>query len=463
MAKTKTQYSCAECGWTSFKWVGQCRSCNQWGTLEEAKIDNLNTSAVASSLVLPSNFVPAQPVSEIDTEKVTAISTKIDEFDRVLGRGIVPGAVILLAGEPGIGKSTLLLDVAAKLATTRSQAGPVLYITGEESVAQVRLRAERIGALSPFLLLAATNQVETVLAQIQATNPQLVIVDSAQTLTTTTAEGSAGSVSQVRSVSALLIQVAKTLQIPLLLVGHVTKDGTVAGPKTLEHLVDVVCQFEGDRHSSLRLLRAVKNRYGPTDEIGCFTMSDTGIVQVPDPSRLFLSTNTDSIGSAITVTLEGNRPLVTEIQALVSPSSAANPRRVTSGVDSSRVTMILAVLQTHLGIDLSNREVYTSTVGGAKANRPSADLPLALAIVSAAIGKPVPKDLVSFGEIGLTSDIRTCPGTSRRLQEAARLGYRMIVIPSTKDLAATAKKFSHLGVEVLPINSLSAVVKHFFQ
>jgi DNA repair protein RadA/Sms len=324
---------------------------------------------------------PARPIAEIDVESARANPTGVGEFDRVLGGGLVPGAVILLAGEPGVGKSTLLLAVASNVAD--GALGPhgfesprtVLYVTGEESAGQVRLRAERIGALSPTLLLAAETDLGTVLGHLEANQPDMLIVDSVQTVASAQVDGAPGGVSQVREVAAALIAVAKERQIPTILVGHVTKDGSVAGPRTLEHLVDVVCQFEGDRHSRLRMIRAVKNRYGPTDEVGCFDLSESGIVGLPDPSGLFLSHAGSGVaGSCITVTLEGRRPLAVEVQGLVAPSPLNNPRRATSGVDSSRLAMILAVLQRHGGLRLADQDVYASTVGGARITEPASDL-----------------------------------------------------------------------------------------
>ena len=395
---------------------------------------------------------PAQPINDISAEQARSKPTGIGEFDRVLGGGIVPGAVILLAGEPGVGKSTLLLDVASTCAAD----APVLYITGEESASQVRGRAERIGALHPQLFLADETSLSTALGQIDATKPSLVIIDSVQTLQSDQLDGSAGSVAQVRAVATALIRVAKERSIPILLVGHVTKDGGIAGPRLLEHLVDVVCQFEGDRHTRLRLLRAVKNRYGPTDEVGCFELSDTGIVGLTDPSGLFLSQSQSAVpGSCVTVTLEGRRPLPTEIQALVAHTSAGSPRRTTVGVDHSRVAMILAVLQARLGIDTSDCDVYASTVGGARISEPAADLATAIGIVSAIRGTPTRNALIAFGEVGLTGEVRACTGVRRRIQEAARLGFKVAIIPAQGSEEAMGID----GITVLPISDLAGALR----
>jgi len=339
--------------------------------------------------------------------------------------------VVLLAGEPGVGKSTLLLDVASRAATSGRT---VLYVTGEESAAQVRLRAERIGALRPRLLLAAETDLATVLGHVEAVGPDLLVVDSVQTVSSEAVDGSAGNVSQVREVAASLIRVAKARGMATVLVGHVTKDGAIAGPRVLEHLVDVVCQFEGDRHSRLRLVRAVKNRYGPTDEVGCFDLSDAGIVGLPDPSGLFLSRHEKPVpGTAVTVTLEGRRPLVAEVQALVAPSALSNPRRATSGLDGSRVSMVLAVLDRRAKVRLVSMDTYVATVGGVRLVEPAADLAVALAVASAAHDLPLLPATVALGEVGLAGEVRPVSGVGRRLAEAARLGFTGAIVPAGSD------------------------------
>jgi DNA repair protein RadA/Sms len=369
-------------------------------------------------------------------DSARAVPTGISEFDRVLGGGLVPGAVVLLAGEPGVGKSTLLLDVAATAARNGRR---VLYITGEESAGQVRLRAERIHALDGNLLLAAETDLGLVLGQVEATNPDLLIVDSVQTIASAEVEGSPGGVGQVREVAASLIKCAKDRNLPVVLVGHVTKDGSVAGPRTLEHLVDVVCQFEGDRHSRLRMVRAAKNRFGPTDEVGCFELTEDGIVGLSDPSGLFLShINMLVPGTCVTVTIEGRRPLALEVQALVVPSPLANPRRTTSGIDNSRLAMILAVAHRHLGAKLMETDVYVSTIGGAKITEPAVDLALLLAIISALEDKALPVGTIALGEVGLAGELRSVTGIAQRLQEAARLGFKRAIVPANPTLKAPA-------------------------
>jgi DNA repair protein RadA/Sms len=415
-------FRCTECGWTSARWVGRCGECQEWGTVSEV--------GAAPAGVTRARAVgePARPIAQVDPRAATTWPTGVGEFDRVLGGGVVSGAVVLVAGEPGAGKSTLLLDVAARAAHSGRT---VLYITGEESAAQVRLRAERIGSLHPALLLAAQTDLATVLGHIEAQEPDLLIVDSVQTIASESVEGAAGNVSQVREVTACLIRAAKARGMATLLVGHVTKDGGIAGPRILEHLVDVVCQFEGDRHSRLRLLRSVKNRYGPTDEVGCFDLTDTGIKGLADPSGLFLTRHAEPVpGTCLTVTLEGRRPLVTEVQALVAPTALSNPRRATSGLDSSRVAMILAVLERRAGLRLSNKDTYIATVGGVRLAEPASDLAVALAIAGAGLDRALAPGTVAVGEVGLAGEVRPVSGVVRRLTEAARLGFRTAIVPT---------------------------------
>jgi DNA repair protein RadA/Sms len=388
----------------------------------------VEAGAVAGSVAATAPRAPACPIDQVSAQVAAARPTGVDEVDRVLGGGLVPGAVVLLAGEPGVGKSTLLLDVAARAA----RAGrTVLCVTGEESAEQVRARAGRIRAVDARLLLAAECDLAAVLGHIEQCDPDLLVVDSVQTLVSSRVEGAPGGVAQVREVASVLIAAAKARAMPVLLVGHVTKDGSVAGPRTLEHLVDVVCQFEGEQGSRLRLLRAVKNRFGPTDEVGCFELSDQGICGLADPSGLFVSSvGLDVPGTCLTVTLEGRRPLLAEVQALVAPTGAANPRRATSGVDSARVAVVLAVLQRRVGVRLAEQEVYVSTVGGARVAEPAADLAMALALVSSCLERPLPRGMVAVGEVGLAGEIRNVAGVSRRLAEAARLGATRALVPA---------------------------------
>ncbi len=430
-------FACTECGWTGAKWFGRCPECQAWGSIVER---GAPTRAVAAARVPESRA--ARPITEHAADEAAHRPTGIAEFDRVLGGGLVPGAAVLLSGEPGVGKSTLLLEVAARAARTGIR---VLYISGEESASQVRLRAERTGALDPELFLAAETDLATVLGHVDAVRPQLLVVDSVQTVASGLSEGAAGQPAQVREVAGTLVRVAKERALPLLLVGHVTKDGSIAGPRLLEHLVDVVLSFDGDRQTALRFVRALKNRFGPTDETGCFEMSGEGIAEVPDPSGLFLSRSPDPVsGTCVTVAVEGRRALPVEVQALVSKSSGPNPRRVVSGVDAARVAMILAVLERRCRIALSDQDVYVSTVGGIRLAEPAADLAIALAIASAAKDVALPRRLAAIGEISLAGEVRPVPGGAHRATEATRLGYRTIVDASAGSLQ-TAESLAFAG------------------
>lgn len=428
-SRSTNAYKCTECGWTTAKWVGRCGECQSWGTIEEA-----GGAVTAKTTVASKVQTPAKPIAEVDSTVARYLSTGNPEFDRVLGGGLVPGAVILMAGEPGVGKSTLLLDVAATFARTAHEGRHhnVLYVTGEESAAQVKLRADRIGAVAQTLYLTSETDLGTALAHIEDINPSLLIVDSVQTLASTEVEGSAGGVTQVREVAASIIAAAKARNMCTLLVGHVTKEGTIAGPRLLEHLVDVVCQFEGDKHSAIRMLRAIKNRFGPTDEVGCFDMHEDGIAPVTDPSGLFVSRTAHPVsGTCVTVTMEGRRPLLAEIQALLDQSATPQPRRATSGLDSARIAMLLAVLQKRAGFGVGKLDCYISTVGGAKISEPAVDLAAVMALASAAQDKPLPRKLAVFGEVGLAGEVRAVPGIRQRIAEVARLGFTHVIVPAS--------------------------------
>ncbi|HEU5471795.1 MAG TPA: DNA repair protein RadA [Actinophytocola sp.] len=421
---TRPGYRCAECGREETKWVGRCPECQAWGTLEEVGVPR----AALARITAGTPSAPARPIADVDVEVARARQTGVPELDRVLGGGLVPGAVVLLAGEPGVGKSTLLLEVAFRWATL--DAGPALYVSGEESAGQVRLRAERTGAVHEQMYLAAESDISAVLGHVDMVKPSLLVIDSVQTLASAEVDGTQGGVTQVRAVTAALVALAKDRDLPVLLVGHVTKDGSIAGPRLLEHLVDVVLQFEGDRHSALRMVRGVKNRFGPADEVGCFELVDQGIVGVPDPSGLFLNRRDTGVpGTAVTVAVEGKRPLLGEVQALVAHSHLGTPRRAVSGLDSSRVAMALAVLERRGGIRLAESDVFTATVGGMRIIEPAADLAVALAVASAAKDFALPPDLVVLGEVGLAGEVRRVAGVRTRLAEAARLGFTRALIP----------------------------------
>ena len=428
MAKTRDRpaYRCAECGHTPPRWVGRCPECQAWGSVAEVGAAPVALRPLTAAVTAGAVTTPARPIAEIDVEAARARPTGVGELDRVLGGGLVPGAVLLLAGEPGVGKSTLLLEVARHYAAS----GTALVVTGEESAAQVRLRAERTGALHPRLYLAAETDLAALLGHVETVDPGLLVVDSVQTIASPAAEGSAGGVTQVRAVAAALIAAAKSRNMATVLVGHVTKDGAIAGPRVLEHLVDVVLQFEGDRHSTLRLVRATKNRFGPADEVGCFELTDGGIEGLPDPSGLFLSRRTEPVpGTCVTVTVEGRRPLLAEVQALVARSTLATPRRAVSGLDSARVAMVLAVLERRGRVRLGADDVFSATVGGVLVTEPAADLALALAVASAARDAPIPPSTVVLGEVGLSGEVRRVGAVGRRLAEAARLGFSTALVP----------------------------------
>jgi len=435
MAKTTTGYRCTECGWTSAKWVGRCGECQSWNTVEAAAAP---AGGRGPAPVRPAAGRGAQPITAISTAQVEHWPSGIGEFDRVLGGGIVPGAAILLSGEPGVGKSTLLLEVAARAAAGGRR---VLYVTAEESAGQVRLRAERTGALHDELHLAAETDLATILGHVDEVRPELVILDSVQTVSSSLVEGLAGGPSQVREVAATMTRVAKERDVPVLLVGHVTKDGQIAGPRLLEHLVDVVLQFEGDRQTALRFVRAQKNRFGPVDEVGCFEMTGDGIAEVADPSGLFMSRARSPIsGTCIAVTIEGRRVIPVEIQALIVPTQAPNPRRVVNGVDSGRVAMLLAVLEKRGRVAVGTSDVYVSTVGGIRVTEPGADLAIALAIASAARDVALPADLAAVGEISLAGEIRPASQGTRRAQEAGRLGFTTVLDERLESIGAALRE-----------------------
>lgn len=474
MAKAKTAkaaYRCSECGWQTSKWVGRCGECQTWGTVTEA------ASATPARVVTAGPVsAPARPIGQVDVRSAKTRPTGLDELDRVLGGGIVPGAVLLLTGEPGIGKSTLLLEVAALASTGPEGNGDtpaknVLYVTGEESAEQVRLRADRVGAITDRLYLAAETELSAILGHIDAVEPTLLVVDSIQTIGTSEVDGAPGGVTQIREVAANLIRVAKERGITVVLVGHVTKEGAIAGPRLLEHLVDVVLYFEGDRHSRLRMIRAVKNRYGPTDELGCFDLSEVGIVGLPDPSGLFLTRRDEAVpGTCVTVTLEGRRPLVAEVQSLVAKSHLPAPRRATSGLDTSRVAMVLAVLAQRCKISMHEQDVYVSTVGGVRLNETSVDLALALAVAGSTVEQALSTSLIALGEVGLAGEVRVVPGVQRRLAEAARLGFKHAVVPrGSLELAdgsplkrADPQLSSYEGMKVMEVDSLKQALQVAF-
>ncbi len=422
-ARTRATYVCNECGWTTAKWAGRCGECQAWGAVAEQAAAAPTGRTAAAPVTRP-----AVPIGSVSADSAAHHGSGVPELDRVLGGGLVPGAAVLLAGEPGVGKSTLLLEVAARTAQHNRR---TLYVTGEESASQVRLRADRTSAIHDELYLAAETDLGAVLTHVEEVRPELLVVDSVQTIGASGVDGVPGGVTQVKEVAAALVRVAKTRDITVVLVGHVTKDGSIAGPRVLEHLVDVVLHFEGDRDSRFRMVRAVKNRFGPVDEVGCFDLGADGITAVTDPTGIFVEQHHGRVpGTCVAVSMEGRRPLLAEVQALVTHSPLERPRRTTSGLDGSRLAMVLAVLQQHCGVRLHQHDVFASTVGGARLNDPAGDLAVAVAIASAHFVSPAPGGVVAMGEIGLSGELRRVRDLPLRLAEAARLGFTMAVVPA---------------------------------
>jgi DNA repair protein RadA/Sms len=422
MAKAAAvHYSCAECGYSTGRWLGRCPGCGSFGTLAEEAPPAANGSGEAKPLLR---------LAEVEVEDAQRIATGVPELDRVLGGGLVPASLVLVGGEPGVGKSTLLLMALAAISRDRR----ALLVTGEESSAQVKLRAARLGGAEQVEILAETN-LETVCATLERERPEVCVIDSVQTLYSAEVRSAPGSVSQVREAAARLLRVGKRAGVALFLVGHVTKDGSVAGPRVLEHLVDCVLQFEGDRYHAHRVLRATKNRFGSTNELGVFEMTGTGLQGVPDPSAVF-GLSDGEVGAAVACALEGTRPLLLEIQALVSQTDLAMPRRVGTGVDPKRLAMIVAVLSRHAGIALGQADVFVNVAGGVRIDEPGADLAVALAIASAAKGAPLKASTASFGEVGLTGRLRPATQAERRAQECAKLGLATVIVPKGTEARA---------------------------
>jgi DNA repair protein RadA/Sms len=425
MAKPRTRFVCQNCGSSQPKWMGKCPDCGEWNSLVETVVERPKTSA---ALPLMPTSQP-QPLPTIAADDFRRIPVPMTELNRVLGGGIVPGSVVLIGGDPGIGKSTLLLQVSSLLS---KGAGPVLYVSGEESVQQIKMRADRLGISEQELYVLSEISLEQILSHIENLKPRLAIVDSIQSVYSEELTSAAGSVSQVKACAAALLRLAKVSHIPIFIVGHVTKAGAIAGPRVLEHIVDTVLYLEGERFHSYRLLRSVKNRFGSTNEVGVFEMSNEGLSEVANPSEAFLAERLpNAAGSAIAITLEGTRPLLVEIQALASATSFGLPRRTTNGIDFNRLLLLVAVLSKRVGLRLSDQDVFVNVVGGLKINEPAADLPVAVAIASSFRDAPVAADLVIVGEIGLSGELRTVSQLSKRLNEAAKLGFKRCLLPQS--------------------------------
>jgi DNA repair protein RadA/Sms len=423
MAKEKSIYTCSDCGGTSPKWLGKCPHCGAWNTLIEGVAEN--AGPVKNRYQSLAKTLPVATLSEIEASDVDRQSTGIEELDRVLGGGIVAGGVVLIGGDPGIGKSTLLLQALDSLSRTMK----ALYVTGEESGSQVALRSRRLGLDGSKVRVLAEIQLERIIATIDAEQPSVCVIDSIQTVYSDQLSSAPGSVAQVRECAAQLTRTAKSTGTTIILVGHVTKEGALAGPRVLEHIVDTVLYFEGDTHSSFRLVRAIKNRFGAVNEIGVFAMTEKGLKGVANPSAIFLSTHGEPVaGSCVLVTLEGTRPLLVEIQALVD-SGGPSPRRLSVGLDRDRLAMMLAVLHRHAGIACTDQDVFVNAVGGVRISEPAADLAVMLAIQSSLRGKPLPRGFIAFGEVGLAGEVRPAPRGQERLKEAAKLGFSVAVVP----------------------------------
>lgn len=443
MAKAKINYTCTECGGVSNKWAGQCPSCDRWNTLVETVVES-GGNRYSNQTQGIAQTAPVMSLADIEAIDVPRFGTGIDEFDRVLGGGLVAGGVVLIGGDPGIGKSTLLLQALANLSKLKK----VLYVSGEESGAQIALRAKRLAVDADDLKLQAEIQLEKILNTLADLKPQVAVVDSIQTIYSDALTSAPGSVAQVRECAAQLTRIAKQSGITIILVGHVTKEGALAGPRVLEHIVDTVLYFEGDTHSSFRLVRAFKNRFGAVNELGVFAMTEKGLKGVSNPSALFLSQHDNQVpGSCVMVTQEGSRPLLVEIQALVDSSHVPNARRLSVGLEQNRLAMLLAVLHRHAGVAAFDQDVFINAVGGVKITEPAADLPVLLAINSSMRNRPLPRGLVAFGEVGLAGEIRPAPRGQERLREAAKLGFSIAVVPKANLPKQKIEGLQVIGVE----------------
>ena len=453
MAKSKTKFICHSCGYESAKWMGQCPGCGAWNTMVEETIKKAPANRRAAFSHSVQTVQKPSPITSIETSEEPRVQTKLEEFNRVLGGGVVKGSLVLIGGDPGIGKSTLLLQVSAQLADT---AGSVLYISGEESVKQTKLRADRLGINSQLLHVLSETDMEYISSAIQEMKPAFVVVDSIQTVYQSDITSAPGSVSQVREGTAELMKIAKTNGIPIFIVGHVTKEGSIAGPRLLEHMVDTVLYFEGERHHTFRILRAVKNRFGSTNEMGIFEMREEGLTEVLNPSEIFLEERSaGASGSSIVASMEGTRPILVEIQALISPTSFGNPRRMATGIDHNRVSLIMAVLEKRVGLLLQNQDAYLKVAGGVKLDEPAIDLAVAVSIASSFRDTPPNPADCFIGEVGLTGEVRRVSRIEQRVKEAAKLGFKRMVIPEANSDGWTIPK----GIEVVGVANVAEALR----
>ena len=454
MAKVKSKYVCQNCGYETAGYLGKCPECGSWGSF----VEELSTPVEKKTEIEVFDTTPPMTLDEIEMNSEIRMSTNISEFDRVLGGGIVQGSLVLIAGDPGIGKSTILLQTSGELCNTGKK---VLYISAEESASQIKLRAERLGVKSNTLFIYPQTNLELIKKHIESMKPDLVIVDSIQAIYTSMIQSSAGSVSQIRECCNMLMHIAKSQNISIIVIGHVTKEGNIAGPKVLEHMVDTVIQFEGDKTKTYRILRSIKNRFGNTSEVGIFEMSASGLTEVVNPSELFLKeyNQTQTPGSTIIVTSEGTRPLLVEIQALVGTTPYPAPRRIANGVDTGRVLQILAVLEKRIGLNLSKQDVYVNVIGGIDVNEPAADLGIALAIVTCVRDVVFDPETAIIGEIGLSGEIRAVNHIEKRINEAQKLGFKRIIIPESNDVQEEFKGIQIVKVKRI-LEAITRGIKH---
>lgn len=454
--KPKTQYVCQACGYVSPKYLGKCPNCQTWNEMVEEQIITETPNQQTASFTTQQDIKPLK-ITEISSTETLRIQTQMTELDRVLGGGIVPGSLILIGGDPGIGKSTLLLQVSYELANS---AGTVLYISGEESMEQIKLRAERLQLAHDAFYIYAQTDMTKIIQEVMTMRPTCVIIDSIQTMIHPELSGVAGSVGQIRENTALLLKLAKTYDVAIFIVGHVTKEGAIAGPRMLEHMVDTVLYFEGDRHQNMRLLRTVKNRFGPTHELGIFEMQQEGLIPIDNPSQLFLDERLSGTnGSAIVVSMEGTRPLLVEVQALVTSSIYGTAKRTTTGLNTHRVSLIMAVLEKRAGILLQNQDAYLKATGGVKLDEPAIDLAIAMSIVSSYKEREIPADVCFIGEIGLTGELRSVAQVTQRIQEAEKLGFKTIYLPKNNLLG---QKQTDYNIHLVGMATVSEVIRHLF-
>jgi DNA repair protein RadA/Sms len=455
MSKLKTVFQCQACGFESSKWLGRCPDCGEWNSFVEERQEVAAASRPGQALLPLETGARPKPYDAVETGDSVRIPSGIEEFDRVLGGGIVPGTLVLIGGEPGIGKSTLLLQVAHLLGRTH---GVVLYVSGEESERQIRLRGERLGIAGGGLFLMSETSLERIVAEIDSLRPAALVIDSVQTIYSARFPSAPGSISQVREVATQLLFLAKGRGITTFLIGHVTKDGSLAGPKSLEHIVDTVLYFEGERHQHHRIVRAVKNRFGAVSELGIFEMTGAGLKAVPNPSALFLGERPEgSPGSAVVATVEGSRPMLVEVQALVSPTSFGTPRRMSLGIDANRTTLLLAVLEKRVGLALMSDDVFVSVAGGLEVSEPAADLGVAAAVASSFRNRPLAPRTVAFGEVGLAGEVRGAGQAALRIREAAQMGFTRCVLPA-RNVPSDAE-----GIELVGVGSLEEALDRLFE